>query len=69
MKELGQAQQSKLALFVKRVFTILRFMYNLFITIQLAYLGYAEGVRLGNMVSFLLNNSKIVRIRNKRNEN
>lgn len=31
---------------VRRLFNMIRFLYNLFIVVQLIYLGYAEGIRI-----------------------
>jgi hypothetical protein len=41
----------------------LKFLYSLFIGVQLLYLAYAECVRIKGMIKFLLNNSKKIRIR------
>jgi len=46
-----------------RIKIIMGFFYNLFITLNLCYLGYAEGIRLKNILSFLNKNSKKIRIK------
>ena len=50
---------------MKRLARTLRFLYSLFIGIQLAYLAYAEGRRIRGMIRFIANNSKKVRIRDQ----
>ncbi len=42
---------------------MLKFIYSLFIGLQLLYLAYAETVRIKSIVRFLINNSKKIKIR------
>jgi hypothetical protein len=50
-------------LIVQKVFKMVKFVYSLFIAVQLIYLGYAEGIRIKNMLAFMINNSKKIRIK------
>lgn len=42
---------------------MLKFIYSLFIGLQLLYLAYAETVRIKSIIRFLINNSKKIKIR------
>lgn len=59
----GPFAPSKLKIAINRLKMLFSFLYNLFITINLCYLGYAEGIRLKNILIFIDKNSKILRIK------
>jgi len=61
--------QSKLRVAIQRFRKVFCFFYNLFISIQLCYLGYAESIRLKNMFKFLAKNSRKIRIKNANHGN
>lgn len=46
----------------------LKFSYSLLITLQLFYLGYVEGIRLKNLIRFVANNSKKIRVKDNKQE-
>ena len=51
--------------FLLRLVKTLKFLYSLFIGIQLAYLAYVECIRIKGVFAFVANNSKSIRIRNQ----
>ena len=60
------ADQQKRTLFakvVKGVFWGFRFLFNLFITFQVFFLVQIEGTRLKNLLLFIINNSKTIKVR------
>jgi hypothetical protein len=44
------------------LFKLMKFLYTIFITVQLTYLGYAETVRMKKMIQFIQNNAKKIRV-------
>jgi hypothetical protein len=75
MKLIGKAgninktaqESTMIRVFLVKLAKTLRFMYSLFIGIQLAYLAYAEFIRIKAMLSFIVNNSKTIRIKDHPN--
>jgi hypothetical protein len=60
--------ESRFSKFIRAMFYGVRFIYNLFITVQLCYLAYAETLRLKGMLNFVVNNSKKIRVRDGRTD-
>jgi hypothetical protein len=46
-----------------RLGKIIKFLYSLFIGIQLIFLGYAEGLRIKGIVRLILANARKIRIK------
>ncbi|CDW86378.1 ring finger membrane protein [Stylonychia lemnae] len=65
--QLTRLQKLKLAFY--KFLGFLKFIYSLFIAVQLGYLGWNESQRIQGLIKFVINNSKMIRIKSGQAQN